>query len=89
MLLAGCAHAPAAAPEPALAPIEVDRPVAASCVPANMADAPEYPDTDQALKTAPDAAERYQLLYAGRKVRTARVNELEPVIAACRKAGGK
>lgn len=88
-LLGGCTHAPLAAPEPVLVPIEVDRPVATGCVPANMAEAPEYPDTDAALTGAADAASRYQLLYAGRKVRTARLNELEPVVAGCPKASVK
>lgn len=87
--LGGCAHMPAARPEPVLSPIEVDKPVATGCVPANLAAAPDYPDTDDAIKGAPDAASRYQLLYAGRKVRVARLNEIEPIVAGCPKAVAK
>ena len=89
LALAGCVHDQAARPEPILTPVEVAIPVATGCVPANMAPPPEYPDTDTALKAAADAAARYQLLYAGRKVRTARLNEVEPVIANCPKATAK
>lgn len=89
LLVGGCAHHPIATAPPVLMPVEVVKPVAIGCVPANMAAAPEYPDTDNALRRAPDAAGRYQLLYAGRKVRTARLNELEPVVAGCPKAATK
>ncbi len=85
-LLAACAGRQTPPPQPILTPVEVAVPVATGCVPANLAAAPEYPDTDQALRTAPDAASRYQLLYAGRKVRVARNNELEPIVAGCPRA---
>ena len=76
-------------PEPIIVPQEVVVPVAIGCVPANMSAPPVYPDTDDALKAAIDAAERYQLLYAGRKVRVARLSEIEPVIATCPKSAAK
>jgi hypothetical protein len=88
-LLAACAHKPDARPEPIVTTVEVAVPVAVGCVPPNLAAAPTYPDTDQALKSAPDAASRYQLLYAGRKVRTGRLGELEPIVAGCPKATAK
>ena len=63
----------------------VDRPVAISCVPKDMPSAPAaYPDADSALKAAPDAAERYLLLYAGHKLRQARGDLVESVLAGCR-----
>jgi hypothetical protein len=46
----------------------------------------EYPDTDAALKAAAGAADRYVLIAAGRLLRIQRLAELEPVVAACRKA---
>jgi hypothetical protein len=55
-----------------------------SCVPRNLAPPPRYPDTDQALRTAAGAADRYQLLAAGRLLRQRRLDDLERVIAACR-----
>lgn len=58
-------------------------PVGSPCVPSNLGTEPTYPDTDEALRVAADAAERYQLTAAGRKLRIARLNELEPVVAGC------
>ena len=62
----------------------VDRPVATSCVPAGTPAAPTYPDGDDALKAAPDAAQRYLLLYAGRKLRVARSKLTESILQGCR-----
>jgi len=64
--------------------IRVNVPVAVSCVPATLGEAPLYPDTVEALRAAEDAAERYLLVFAGRSLREARLNELEPVVAGCR-----
>lgn len=55
-----------------------------SCVPRSLAPPPRYPDTDAALRAAPGAADRYQLLAAGRLLRQQRLEELERAIAACR-----
>lgn len=85
VLLAGCATAPATPPERVVT-VEVAVPVPSPCVPANLGPAPEYPDTDEALRAAPDAATRYLLLGAGRLLRIARANEVEPVVAACPRA---
>lgn len=85
ILLAGCATRPTAAPEPIVTTIRVNVPVTAPCVPASLQPANEYPDTDSALRRASDAAERYLLLVAGRALRVARLNELEPIVAGCPK----
>ncbi len=89
LLLAGCAGRPALRPEVEIRTVEVAVPVALGCVPANMAAPSAYPDTDPALRAAADAAERYQLLFAGRQLRNARLAEVEPVIAGCPKATAK
>lgn len=80
LALAACATKP----EPMIRTVEVKVPVAADCVPKALAGPPAYPDTVQALKAAPGAADRYQLLAAGRLLREQRLAEVEPVIAACR-----
>ena len=78
ILLAGCAT-----PEPRIIIKEVSKPVPVSCVPETLESAPVYPDSNEALMTAtPDR--RYQLVIAGRELRQARLNEIEPVIAGCR-----
>jgi hypothetical protein len=82
--LAACATP--AAPPPRIVTVEVAVPVSSPCVPASLAAPPEYPDTDAALRAAPDAASRYQLTFAGRLLRMARLNEVEPIVAACPKA---
>jgi hypothetical protein len=55
-----------------------------SCVPKTVGAPPRYPDTDAALKEAAGAADRYQLLAAGRLMRQKRLEELERAIAGCR-----
>lgn len=84
-LLAGCATTQT--PEPVIRTVTVNVPVPAPCVPATLAPAPEYPDTDSALRKATDAAERYLLVFAGRLLRDARLTQLETVVAACPKVG--
>jgi hypothetical protein len=98
LLAAGCAavrkpatpgQALAAQPAPAR-PVVVTRevvvrtPVRAACVPRALPPAPKYPDTDAALRDAGGAADRYQLLAAGRILRAKRLSMLERVIEACR-----
>lgn len=80
---------PAATPPPAAAEPRVlflPRPAAPprSCVPRSLGAPPRYPDTDAALRAAPGAADRYQLLAAGRILRQQRLDELERAIAGCR-----
>ncbi len=79
-LLAGCTTAR----EPVVRTVTVLKPVALSCVPETLSTAPDYPDTDDALLAAQDAAERYRLVAAGRLLRNARLGELEPVLLICR-----
>lgn len=81
-ILAACGTTKA--PEPVIRTIEVKVPVPVTCVPSNLGPAPTYPDTDHALRAAPSAPERYQLLAAGRLLRIQRQSETEPVIAGCR-----
>ncbi len=83
--LTACAHT-TPSPEPVVRTVTVNVPVAVTCVPAQLAAAPDYPDTAAKLKAAQDAAERYQLVVAGRELRIARLGELEPVVAGCRTA---
>lgn len=87
--LAACASRPEVRPEPIVAPIEVAIPVAAPCVPNDLKPKPIYPDEDAALRAAADAAERYQLVLAGREKRRARLNEIEPIIEACPRGTSK
>jgi hypothetical protein len=82
--------APAAAPSlaPAAAqtqaPRVIVRQVRTACVPKDLPRAPRYPDSDRALKSAGGAADRYQLLAAGRLLRERRLELLERVVAGCR-----
>lgn len=64
------------APEPA--------PTPTPCIPRTLPQPPKYPDSDAALKAAPGAADRYQLMAAGRILRQKRLEELERAVAACR-----
>lgn len=59
-------------------------PAPRSCVPRTLGGPPRYPDTDGALRAAPGAADRYQLMAAGRILRQQRLEELERVVAGCR-----
>jgi len=77
--------APAAAAPPAQPVIvKVPVPVKTACVPRNLPRAPRYPDTDAALRDAGGAADRYQLMAAGRLLRERRLEELEKVVEGCR-----
>lgn len=84
-LLAGCATKP----EPIVRVVTVIKPVSVSCTPATLSPAPSYPDTDEALRSAVDAAERYRLLFVGRLLRDSRLGELEPIIQTCREEVAK
>jgi hypothetical protein len=72
------------APAPAPAPVVVKVPVKEACVPKTLAKPPKYPDTDAALRDAGGAADRYQLMAAGRILRERRLAELEKVVDGCR-----
>jgi hypothetical protein len=55
-----------------------------ACVPKGFPRAPKYPDTDGALRDAGGAADRYQLMAAGRVLRSLRLAELEKIVEGCR-----
>jgi len=55
-------------------------------VPEDLGPPPRYPDSDAALRDAGGAADRYQLLAAGRILREQRLAKLEEVIRRCRNA---
>ncbi|MFI4964727.1 MAG: hypothetical protein ACHP9T_05095 [Caulobacterales bacterium] len=77
------AQAPAAAaPTPVV--VKVPVPVREACVPKSLPRAPRYPDTDAALREAGGAADRYQLMAAGRLLRERRLAELEKAVDGCR-----
>lgn len=85
--VAPVAVAPAATPTPMPAPPVLRPPPPApvrSCLPRGLGPAPRYPDTDAALRNAPGAADRYQLMAAGRLMRQRRLDELERAVAGCR-----
>ncbi|WP_309604484.1 hypothetical protein [Phenylobacterium sp.] len=73
---------PATLPAPPAA--KVPAPAKSDCVPKGFPRAPKYPDTDAALRDAGGAADRYQLMAAGRLLRTRRLTDLERVVDACR-----
>ena len=70
-------------PRPEIRTVTVNVPVPQPCVPAELSPAPTYPDTDDALRAAPDAAERYRLVAAGRLLRITRNEILETVVKGC------
>jgi hypothetical protein len=77
------------APAPAT-PTKVVRVIVAKpvkCVPDDVGAPPAYPDTDAALRDAGGAADRYQLIAAGRILRQQRLQKLEDAIRRCRTAG--
>jgi hypothetical protein len=65
-------------------PTASSAPAKAHCVPRNFPKAPRYPDTDAALRDAGGAADRYQLLAAGRILRIGRLADLEKLVDDCR-----
>jgi len=77
---------PAPAEPPRIIPPPPAAPPAAktSCVPRAFPHPPKYPDTDGALREAGGAADRYQLMAAGRLLRIQRLTELERVLEGCR-----
>lgn len=82
VFLTGCATT---APEPIIVTQRVNVPVRMPCIPENYSfERPDYVDSDEALKRAFDAADRYQLLWAGRAQRIKREAENEIVIGGCR-----
>ncbi len=77
------APAPAAPPPPMIHP-PPPAPARVSCVPKTLAKPPKYPDSEAALREAGGAADRYQLMAAGRLLRIQRLAELEKTVEGCR-----
>ena len=83
LVAAGLLTAGACATRPvAPAPSTIAVPVAAPCA-AEPPPAPDYPDTDAALKAAPDLFARVRLLVAGRLMRIAHERELQAALTGC------
>ena len=82
------APAPVTTAPPAASPaspaVRTPMPARSDCVPRGFPRGPKYPDTDAALRDAGGAADRYQLMAAGRLLRTRRLSDLERVVDACR-----
>lgn len=82
LLVAGCASRPA--PEPIIRTIEVPVPVPQPC-PGRETAGPRkvYPDTPEAIQSAPNIFERVKLLLLAREQRIARENVLEDIVDVC------
>ena len=89
-IMVGCSAlivtACATKPEPHVVIETIKVPTPISCVPASLGPPPGYIDDKAAVDAAEDAAARYLLFAAGRDQRNLRLDQLEPVIAACRAA---
>lgn len=72
----------ASTPEPRIITKEVRIPVAIKCAADPGAD-PQYADTPESLKAAPDIFAKVQLILAGRAQRNARITELTAAISGC------
>lgn len=85
--LAGCSTTRVERPEPIIKTVEVRVPVDdPACVreaKAKLGPAPAYPDTDAALKAAPNLYERVKLVMAGRELRRAREAALAAALEGC------
>ena len=68
--------------EPQVITKTVEVPVAVKCA-ADVPAPPAYPDTDAALKAAPDLFARVRLLVAGRLERIAREAQLSAALGGC------
>lgn len=64
--------------------VRVVVPKTVKCVPDDLGPAPAYPDSDTALLQAGGAADRYQLMAAGRILRQQRLQKLEDAVKRCR-----
>lgn len=82
MMLVGCATTDGPEPEPRVVIQRVEVPVPVPCDPA-IGPEPDYPDTDAALRAAPNIFERAKLLAAGRLMRIARDVEKSVALAKC------
>lgn len=79
--------APAATPATPAKAARVIASKPSKCVPDDLGAPPAYPDTDAALRDAGGAADRYQLIAAGRLLRQQRLQKLEETVKRCRSLG--
>jgi hypothetical protein len=84
-MLGGCVGTPA--PAPKVVTLTRTLAVAEPCS-AHVA-APDFPDTAEAIRAAPDIHARAQLYAAGRQMRIAFEAELIAAMAGCQKAGAR
>lgn len=68
--------------EPRIVTKTVEVPIQVQCKPTLPAE-PSYPDTDAALKAAPDLFSKVQLMVAGRVLRIARLQVLNATLQGC------
>lgn len=83
LLLTACADKPEPAPEPSVILQPAKEAVPVRCNP-QLGPEPDYPDTDAALKAAPNLFERVKLLLAGRLLRIQRDLEKSAALEGCR-----
>ena len=88
LALISCGGGTLPPPEPIIRTVEVevpvDNPECARKAEAEVVDtAPEFPDTDEKLREAPNLFERVKLLMAGRELRMDYERRLEDAITAC------
>lgn len=88
-MIIGCASLSACAAanvtEPVIKTVTVEKAVPVSCVPADMPQAPAYPDTRETILAAQDAIARARLVEQGWGIRDLRLRLLEGVISNCRR----
>jgi hypothetical protein len=99
LAVAACVHAPPRPPPPPVAiqapapppepkvitrEVVVKVPTKIACVPKTLRPDMQDVDTPKALREAGGAADRYQLLAAGRILRERRLEILEKIIEGCR-----
>lgn len=80
LALTACAHTQPAEPVTVVQRVEI--PVSTPCK-VDIGPDPQYPDTDEALRSAPGLFERVQLLVAGRLLRIARDLEKTAALRGC------
>jgi hypothetical protein len=84
LALAGCATGPELPPEPVVRIVEVKVPVTEPCnALEDIGDEPSYPDTPDAVASAPTLFERVKLLLMGRAVRDARLQQYTAAKRSC------
>ena|SRR5438309_3196598 len=82
MLCACASHPPST-----VAPRTVEIAVPVACR-VSLQPEPNWPDTDEALRSAPGLFDRVKLLVAGRLLRVARARELNAALEACANGAG-